>query len=76
MVGNKFFSRVAISTVFGTIVSMAVACSGTSTPDENPDIAAQRKQARINAYGKSGTPNTTGKGGNLSAQAAARRGGR
>ena len=66
--------------ILGIFLSTVGGCGGSPTPDENPDISAQRTQARIAAYGKSGSPATTkgGSGGAMGggAQAAARRGGR
>ena len=76
MIETKVLGRVAILPLLGIILSVVGGCAGGSI-DENPDIGAQRKQARIDAYGKNGIPNVTGKGARQeSAQSAARRGNR
>ena len=76
MARSKVFARIAISPILGMILSMVVGCGGSGSSTEDPTVAASRQQARISAYGKSGMPNSTGKGGNVNPQAEARRRGR
>lgn len=74
---SKAYAKAAILSIIPALAMLLAlgGCGGSSTPDENPEISSQRKQARIDAYGKNGVVNSrgSGKGGGMSAQAAARR---
>ena len=62
-------SRLAILLLFGFLLQAAGGCGDGSVPVD-PNGGERLKQARISAYGKSGTP--SGKGANVNSQAAAR----
>jgi len=75
MARSKVLVRAAILPILGLFFSVTGGC-GSGPVADNPEIGAQRKQARIDAYGKAGVQNSRGQGNALNAQAAARRGNR
>ena len=73
---TKTVTKIAMLPVAAFVLSLASGCGAPANMDATPEVGAQRKQARIDAYGKSGIPNAKLAPSAVGNQSAARRGGK